>query len=97
MELLSKTDIQLFLGGLSSSWCLDSEGRKLTFSQKTENFNQSLDKAQTVGKIADAHWHHPEIKIGFKKFELEIFTHDIGGLTQADFEFAKEVDETFGL
>lgn len=97
MNLLNSTDIQLFLGGLSSSWKLDSEGKKLLFSLKPQNFNESLEMAQTIAKIADEYWHHPELVIGFKKFELEIFTHDSGGLTQADFDFAKEVDLVFGL
>jgi 4a-hydroxytetrahydrobiopterin dehydratase len=37
--------------------------------------------------------HHPEITLSLGKVEITIFTHDSGGLTELDFQFAQKVNE----
>jgi pterin-4a-carbinolamine dehydratase len=37
--------------------------------------------------------HDPEMSIGAGKVELTLFTHDVGGLTDLDFDFAVKVED----
>lgn len=94
---LAIREMEELLEHLSSSWKILAGPNRLSFSVPTKNFVESLEKAQIVGKIAEEQWHHPELTIGFKKFDLEIYTHVINGLREADFIFAAKVDDLFGL
>jgi len=91
----SLDQIAPYLKELSSHWEISNGGKCLKMSLNTKDFNQSLVLAQLAGKIADEQWHHPEITIGFKKFELEIYTHDCGGLWESDFIYASKIDSAF--
>ncbi|MCK9152250.1 4a-hydroxytetrahydrobiopterin dehydratase [Methanobacterium alcaliphilum] len=55
----------------------------------------SMHFAVKIGNLAEEMQHHPEIVIGTGVVELTIFTHDSGGLTQLDFDFAKKVEDIF--
>lgn len=53
----------------------------------------SMNFAVKVGKIAEKMQHDPEMSIGAGKVELTLFTHDVGGLTDLDFDFAVKVED----
>lgn len=53
----------------------------------------SMNFAVKVGKIAEEMQHDPEMSIGAGKVELTLFTHDVGGLTDLDFDFAVKVED----
>jgi len=55
------------------------------------NFNESKAFVDKVAQTAEEAGHHPDIKFSFKYAELEIFTHKIGGLTEADFILAARI------
>lgn len=55
----------------------------------------SMNFAVKIGKIAEKMQHDPEITIGTGTVTLTIFTHDSGGLTHLDFDFAEKVEEIF--
>lgn len=67
-------------------------GKKLTKKFKFANFIEALKFVNRVGKIAEAADHHPDITFGWGYAGFEITTHDAGGLTQNDFDLAKEID-----
>jgi len=95
-ELLKVECLEL-LKGLSQGWAINESPNRLVFKYSANNFKESLEKANSVGKIAEEQWHHPNMVIGFKKFELEINTNVINGLRKADFIFAAKVDYLFNL
>jgi 4a-hydroxytetrahydrobiopterin dehydratase len=37
--------------------------------------------------------HHPVVTLGYRKVRFELWTHDQGGLTQLDLEYAEGLDE----
>jgi len=57
------------------------------------NFAESLAFVNRVGAIAERRDHHPDICFGWGYAEFSVTTHDIGGLTQNDFDLAKEINE----
>jgi 4a-hydroxytetrahydrobiopterin dehydratase len=57
-----------------------------------ENFAQALEFVNLVGAIAERRDHHPDITFGWGYAEINLTTHDRGGLTQIDFEVAKSIE-----
>jgi len=45
-----------------------------------------------VGEIAETEGHHPNISFTWGRVTIEIFTHKVKGLTEADFILAAKID-----
>lgn len=58
-----------------------------------ENFAKAIGVVNSIAIIAEKAEHHPDILIyGWNKVRLKMTTHDVGGLTENDFNLAKEID-----
>ena len=90
-QLLSEDQQTTLLSNLHVEWAIIA-GTSLVRVVKTTDFSKALDYANKIGKIADKLNHHPELKISWGKVEVQITTHEAGGLSKADFEFAEQVD-----
>jgi len=53
-----------------------------------DDFQSALDFTNRVGQLAESVDHHPEICLTWGKATVTIWTHSIGGLSEADFVFA---------
>jgi len=71
-------------------WELDgmSLRRQLVF----DSFVQAFGFMAQVALIAERLDHHPNWSNVYNRVDLAITTHDAGGLTALDFEFARRVD-----
>ena len=56
------------------------------------NFAEALEFVNKVGAIAERHDHHPDISFGWGFAEINLTTHDRGGITISDIAVAKEID-----
>jgi len=57
-------------------------------------FVSALKFVNKVGRLAEAANHHPDITINYNKVTLLLTTHDAGGLTEKDFNLARQIDES---
>jgi 4a-hydroxytetrahydrobiopterin dehydratase len=57
------------------------------------NFTEALRFVNRVGEIAERLDHHPDIYFGWGYAEINLTTHDRGGITDFDFAVAKEIEE----
>ncbi|MGD0090724.1 MAG: 4a-hydroxytetrahydrobiopterin dehydratase [Planctomycetota bacterium] len=57
------------------------------------DFRGALGFTNKVGELAESVAHHPDIHLAWGKVNVTIWTHKIGGLSEADFVFAAIVDE----
>ena len=71
----------------------DDKSFYLTKNFKFQNFNESQNFVNKVGKIAEAENHHPDILFGWGYCRLKIFTHAIKGLAESDFILAAKIDK----
>ncbi len=60
---------------------------------KKKDFAAALAYVNTVGERAEAANHHPDIAISWNTVTLTLWTHDAGGVTQADLDMARELDQ----
>jgi 4a-hydroxytetrahydrobiopterin dehydratase len=75
----------------AQGWSLNDSG-EITKSFTLSGFPQSLMFATAVGVLAEAAQHHPDIAIKWNRVILSLSTHDVGGLSDKDFDLAKQVD-----
>ena len=68
------------------------EGKKLKRTYSFPDFASGLHLVNRVGEIAERQGHHPDIHLYWGKVEIEISTHDAGGLTELDFLLANEIN-----
>ncbi len=72
-------------------WTVDGEKRLLKLV-KTKDFQKSLDLANAIGAIAEREQHHPDLLVRWGELKIEIWTHAVDGLTEADFILAAKID-----
>lgn len=63
--------------------------RRLLFS----DFKTAFAFMTEVAKIAEAMRHHPDWRNVWNSVEIELSTHDVGGITTLDFELAAAVEK----
>ena len=93
---LTQAQYRPFLGLLDPSWTV-FENSKLRRKIVLPDFKKPLALAAQIGTMAEEQWHHPSLKLGWGLLEVEIYTHDIGGLLESDFIFAAKVDHIISL
>jgi 4a-hydroxytetrahydrobiopterin dehydratase len=64
----------------------------ITRTYEFKDFPAAIKFVGAVARIAEKAWHHPDIDIRWNKVTLTLSTHDAGGLTQKDFNLAKQFD-----
>ncbi len=57
-----------------------------------KDFLLSMRFVNAVAALAEKRQHHPDILIRWNKVTLSLSTHDSGGITEKDFELARECD-----
>lgn len=88
--LLSDSDLESNLEKLPE-WSVDGKILKRRF--EFADFAESLAFINNVGAIAEAVDHHPDIYFGWGYAEINLTTHDRGGITDLDFEVATKINK----
>lgn len=60
---------------------------------KTNSWKGTLMVINTVGHLAEAAWHHPDITASYAWVEVRLVTHSAKGITMKDLELAKKIEE----
>ena len=58
-----------------------------------KDFPAAVKFINVVALAAEESWHHPDIDIRWNKVTLALTTHDVSGLTQKDFDLARQFDQ----
>ncbi len=90
MPPLSDQEIEGRLVGSQWTRADDAIVRELELA----DFAAAIAFVNRVAEVAERANHHPDILVhGWNKVRLELSTHSAGGLTEADFALAAEIDE----
>jgi len=68
------------------------EDHHLSKSYKTKNFVEALQLANKIGELAEEEGHHPDLLVRWGELKIDLFTHKVNGLTEADFVLAAKID-----
>lgn len=60
---------------------------------KTHSWKSTLMVINTVGHLAEAAWHHPDIAASYAWVEVKLMNHAAKGITDKDFELACKIED----
>ncbi len=89
MPALTRNEISARITKLPE-WTIDSGELVRTFTFK--DFLSSVDFVNQIAKQAESMGHHPDIDIRYNRVRIALTTHDAGGITEKDFQLAKEIE-----
>ena len=89
MDKMAQEDIGRRLAQFPE-WTQTGDALQRTFNFTT--FLEAMSFVVRIAELAEDHQHHPDILIRYNKVTLTLSTHDAGGLTERDFELAREAD-----
>lgn len=85
-EVKAKLDREL------PGWYL--EGKWIRREYKTDGWQATLMLVNTLGYVAEAAYHHPDLEVTWAKVWVKLRTHSENGITDKDFELAKRIEAT---
>ena len=59
---------------------------------KTSGWKSTLMVVNTIGHIAEAAWHHPDLSISYAFVIVKLQNHAAKGITEKDFLLAQEIE-----
>ncbi|MBC6497374.1 MAG: 4a-hydroxytetrahydrobiopterin dehydratase [Alphaproteobacteria bacterium GM7ARS4] len=59
---------------------------------RTYNWKSTLMVINTVGHMAEAAWHHPDLKASYGWVDVRLMTHTEKGITDKDFSLARRIE-----
>ncbi|MFT7557951.1 MAG: 4a-hydroxytetrahydrobiopterin dehydratase [Planctomycetota bacterium] len=77
------------------SWELLDGGIKIQRVFEYQDFLHAMSFVNAVADIAELEGHHPDIHIHYNKVTIDLWTHNVGGLTENDFIVATKIDEFY--
>ena len=63
---------------------------------KTSGWKATLMVVNTVGHLAEAAWHHPDLSVSYAFVIVKLITHDAKGITDKDFALATMIEQVIG-
>ena len=89
-HLLTETEVAEALKSLPD-WEFRDNWLRRTYH--TPGWPHTMQLANTIGYIAEAAWHHPDLSIGYAQVTVKLQTHRVRGITASDVELAPRIDE----
>ncbi len=86
---LSDRDIAAKLAALGE-W--SQPGEEIQRTYRFKDFVAAMAFVDAVATHAEREQHHPDILIRYSRVTLSLSTHDAGGITDKDFDFAHVAD-----
>ena len=87
--LLSETQIETSLAELEN-WQYGN--KKINKVYTFDSYMESIDFINSVAKKAEEFNHHPDLTVGYCKINIEITSHDLGGVTTGCIDLAISIE-----
>jgi 4a-hydroxytetrahydrobiopterin dehydratase len=60
---------------------------------RTGGWKGTLMVVNTVGHLAEAAWHHPDLLVSYASVEVRLMTHSAKGITEKDLALARKIED----
>lgn len=84
-EILARLQAELPHWYLEDGW--------LRRKYKTSGWKATLMVVNTVGHLAEAAWHHPDLTVSYAFVIVKLVTHSAKGVTDKDFALARKIED----
>ncbi len=88
---LAETEVTAWLTDNLHQWKLEDGWVRRTY--KTTSWKSTLMVINTVGHLAEAAWHHPDLTASYAWVEVRLQTHSAKGITMKDLELARKIED----
>jgi 4a-hydroxytetrahydrobiopterin dehydratase len=88
-ERLDDDDISTRLATLAG-W--ERAGDEIVKTFELPTFPEAIAFVTRIADRAEAANHHPDLDIRWRRVRVALSTHDAGGLTELDFQLAREIE-----
>jgi 4a-hydroxytetrahydrobiopterin dehydratase len=88
---LTAAQIEPLQSQLDPGWQV-VDGHHLSRLFKFQNFAEAIAFVNRVGGMAEEQGHHPDVYLAWGRARIDVWTHKIDGLHEADFVFAAKCD-----
>ena len=90
MAALSKVEIQQKLKDMRG-W--SHLGKAIQKKYTLKSFAPAIALVNKIAEVAEKEGHHPDITINYNIVGISLSTHSEGGITQKDFDLARQIDK----
>lgn len=91
MKILCPGEIDAHLRDALPRWRQEEGCIRRTYN--THGWKGTLMVANTIGHLAEAAWHHPDLWLSYARVVVNLTSHDAGGVTARDIALAKKIEE----
>lgn len=88
---LEGEELERLAAELGGGWQV-IDGHHLEKEYRFPDFRQALEFTNKIGELAEEVNHHPNIFLTWGRVKVELWTHKIDGLNEADFVWAAKAD-----
>ncbi len=90
-EIYSPEEVEARLKDELVNW--NYENGWIRRKYKTSGWKATLMVVNTVGHLAEAAWHHPDLTVSYAFVIVKLMNHAAKGITEKDFDLAKKIEE----
>jgi 4a-hydroxytetrahydrobiopterin dehydratase len=90
-RVYSETEVNAYLQQHLPHW--KAAGGAIARTYRTHSWKGTLMVVNTVGHLAEAAWHHPDLAVSYASVEVRLSTHSAGGITDKEFALAAKIEE----
>ena len=90
-EVYSDAEVEERLQEQLSSWTLQEGWLRRKY--KTSGWKGTLMVVNTIGHLAEAAWHHPDLTVSYAFVNVKLMNHAAKGITDKDFALARKIEE----
>ena len=87
----SEAEIKAKCAGALAHWYFEDGWIRRKY--KTSGWKATLMVVNTVGHLAEAAWHHPDLTVSYAFVIVKLQSHDAKGITDRDFELASKIEQ----
>lgn len=90
-EVYSEAEVEERLKEQLPTWTQQEGWLRRKF--KTSGWKGTLMVVNTIGHLAEAAWHHPDMTVSYAFVNVKLMNHAAKGITDKDFALARKIEE----
>jgi 4a-hydroxytetrahydrobiopterin dehydratase len=90
-RIYSEAEAAAWLAAHLPHWAVQDGA--ITRTYRTAGWRATLMVVNTIGHLAEAAWHHPDLAVSYPSVTVRLSTHDAGGITDKDLQLARKIEE----
>ena len=91
VQLLAVDELAERVKAQLPKWTL--EGGALCRVVRTAGWKGTLMVVNTIGHLAEAAWHHPDLAVSYNRVRIALSTHEAAGITARDLALAEKIEQ----